>query len=277
MEKQLIQLKVPRDNEVGPEAAKTLFSSLLALPSHGWFKTLLTGKKAASLAFEIYVKDQTIYFQAAAYKPLIPYLQSQVLAQYPNITLQILKPQLDIPASSHLGQLKLKFPYYYPLNTYAEFKDSDPLAATLSILSKAKPDQTYLVQLLVKPTSNKWQQSAQAFLDKGIPQPDGHVKARPDQSIINQKISQSGLAINLRLVAPSQTTLTQLGNSFASFSKGDGNQLTLSPVSNLAKKSFLSKISNRQFSSRPYQVLNVDELATLWHMPTQHVKLPNIA
>jgi len=276
MEKQVLQLRVPRENEIGPEAAQSLFASLLALPNPGWLKKLLTGKLAAPISFEILVKDQTIIFQTCAHNQLITYLQSQLLAQYPNLTFQPTKPDLNLPKSASLANLTLSHSYFYPLKTYQEFQDIDPLSSILSILSKAKKDELYLVQLIVKPTSKNWQASAQAYLEKGIPNPDGSVRARPDKTVIDAKISQSGLAVCLRLVAPNSSSLTQLGNSFAAFARGDGNKFKLIKATALTKKKLSLAINKRQFC-RPSQILNLEELATLWHLPTQSIKLPNIA
>jgi len=268
---QTLKLRVPRDNQIGPEAALNLFSSLTSLPAYSKLKTLISGQKTPTIAFEITVKDQTIFFQVTTHQALTSYVQSQILAQYPNTTLEIDKKPTILKSPSVSGKFKLTYPSFYPLKTFLGFKELDPLASILGLLSKAKADDQYLFQLLIQPTSSKWISQARAFIDKGIPQPDGHVKARPDQRIIEEKIAQTGFAFNLNIVAPNKTKLNELAHTFGAFARGDANNLKF------VSKANLNNINKRQFVKAPAQVLNLDELASLWHLPTDSIKIPNIA
>ena len=55
--------------------------------------------------------------------------------------------------------MKLNGTYLYPIKTYSEFKDVDPLASLLAVLSKAQPNDRIVIQYLLNPVGSGWQSS----------------------------------------------------------------------------------------------------------------------
>lgn len=284
MEKQVLEIKVPKDSQETPEAASALFASLSNLKSS--FLDKLRGK-GKCLSFEIALFKQTIRFYTVVTTDFEPYFISQLTAQYPKAIIARVKDYLlDWPQKKvAFGQLVLTKPYYYPLKTYKDFHDIDPLSSFLGTLAKARPDDKALFQLLIKPAGVGYASSARKILDKGVPTSGGeHSRAHPQANLIQQKISQKAFKVGLRLLAVSNdgnsgnSFLNHLAGSFGNLTLGEGNSLTLKKPA-LFKDNFLTSIKQRQFKYVPrYQFLNIEELATVFHLPNENLaKIKNIS
>jgi hypothetical protein len=286
----ILSLRMPKDAEQTPEAAAQLFSSLKSLARPSIFSKIFGPQKC--LAFEIVVCQQTIYFLAFTPQSFTSFLESQITAQYPQIVIapvgDYLLPWIKSTQKA-FGQLTLSSSFYYPLRTYEDFKDIDPLSSVLGTMAKANPNELLLFQLIIAPTDSTWQKSALNLVEKGVTTstPNGHFQTRslPHADIIEKKASLPGFKTGLRLLACSESQekseklLINLAGSFGSFSLGEGNTLILKKPLPFQKNSFLKSILNRSFKYIPrHQILNVAEIATLFHPPTEKLsRLKNIA
>lgn len=273
---QILELKVPRDNEYTPENMAACFSGLAHLPGVSFFSRLL-GKKPTILSFEIGCFDQRIHFYVVSPLSLVPYLESQILAQYPLCLIEKAKEFSLNFSRLKLAQMVLTSAYYYPLKTYLEFKEVDPLSSILGVMSKARPTEEFLVQTLLR-RAGDWQEKARILLQKGKEVEPGKTIAYPDKGIIGEKISQPGFATIIRIAASSDSLLSSLSGAFGAFTRGDGNSLSLRKPQFWQREKFEKAVRERSFAYSPkYQVLNIEELATLWHLPNKEIKVPNIA
>lgn len=284
MEKQILEIKVPKDSEETPEASAALFASLSNYkPS---FIQKFLGREKC-LSFEISLFNQTIRFYAVVSTDFEPYFVSQLAAQYPKAVVARVKDYLaDWPLKkAAFGQLVLSKSYYYPLKTYKDFQDIDPLSSFLGTLAKAGPDDKALFQLSISPAGEGYANSARKILDKGVPTPDGqHSRAHPQANLIQQKITQKAFKTSLKLLAISQDKLTSsaflnhLAGSFGNLTSGEGNSLVLKKPT-IFKNKFLESIIKREFKFVPrWQFLNIEELATIFHLPNQDLaKIKNIS
>jgi hypothetical protein len=280
-EKIVFELRVPRENEYTPEVAASLLSSL-ARGARTSFLEKLKGRAGVNLALEIACFDQTIHFFTIVPTNQASYLESQLVAAYPLCTLEKQKDYLAnfqfSSFNSQWGQLVQSAPYYYPLKTYQDFTDIDPLSSVLGVMSKAKPEEFFLVQFVFAPAGSGWQRGTRKILEKGVVDAEGNREPLPDAKIIEEKIGQVGFGTAVRLVASSEQLLSSLVGSFGAFSRADGNSLKLVKPRVWQKAKFLKSILNRNFAFAPrFQVFNILELATLWHLPSNLIKLPNIA
>ena len=266
----IIEILVPKSSEKTPEAATQLFTSLLSLPK----KPLFSFKPPVSLAFEIASVDQTIHFLIVCPKDMTNFLESQLSAQYPeSILIQLPKDYLTGNLQSftpHFCKLELARPFYLMLRTFRDLKETDILSSVLGTMSKAGPNDFLALQILIAQAGN-WQSYGQALIDKGIPLPAdsvGKSSPHPQAKNITEKIGLAGFWTNVRLIANSPENLKSLANSFSAY-QSEVNSLKIKRILPFRRKKFLESLISRSFEMAPKnQVLNLDELSSLWHPPS---------
>ncbi len=271
-------LKLPRNTEVTPEASQTFLSALIQINKLPFLQKLL-GNKSQALALEIMLINQQIRFQITCDVDLVPFVETQIQSNYPLVIIEKIKdplsPSVTKPvAGLEVINLKLKQGNYYPLATFGNFQDVDPLASILSVLSKGSPDEIGLVQYALQSISTSWQRKGQLYAEKGVKNEDGTYSPRSDENVIKEKISYPGFRVSVRLAANTKKTLSELYSAFGVFSRADGNTFTRK------KKGFIKKSSaNKNLIKRKVvgnQILNVLELATIWHLPSEKIQTPTI-
>ena len=145
-------------------------------------------------------------------------------------------------------------------------------------MAKAKPNDFFLFQTVLSAAPSSWQRGAKKILEKGILDAEGTMHPHPDKSIIEEKINQVGFKVGIRLMAASEELLSSLAGSFGVYSRADGNSLRLAKPRLWQKNRLLKSILERSLTLTPrFQFFNVLEVASLWHLPTNLIKLPNIA
>lgn len=266
-------LKLPRNIEVTPEAAQTFLAALTQINSVSFFQRL-TGTKPQALALEIALINQQIQFQITCDTEIVPFVTTQIQSNYPLVLLEkVPDPIVEQPLS--VTGLALRNGSYYPLATYANFTDVDPLASILSVLSKADPDDVAIVQLALESTPSSWQAAGASFAERGRKNEDGTYAPRSDQTIIKEKISYPGFKVSIRVAANTNETRKALVAAFGVFTRADGNSFKTKGASLLKPKSLNSHLLSRTVADN--QILNIVELATIWHLPSEKIKTPTIA
>lgn len=133
--------------------------------------TLLSGTFAKSwlysqrhIAFEIVAQGEQIFFYVAVPAGLVTSVEKALIAAYPGIQIvhvadhNIFSPTGKIQTVSG-GELRLTNKSMYPIQTYKTL-DFDPLSGMLSGLSRLKADEGAAVQIMIRPTSDKFSKSA---------------------------------------------------------------------------------------------------------------------
>ncbi|MEK7111713.1 MAG: DUF87 domain-containing protein [Patescibacteria group bacterium] len=265
-------LKLPRNTEVTPEAAQTFLAALTQINSVSFLQRL-TGTRPQALALEIALINQQIRFQITCDTDIVPFIQTQIQSNYPLV---IIEKATDSLSGQNLSftPLKLKQGSYYPIATYANFTDIDPLASILSVLSKSSPDQLAIVQYAIESTSSSWQASGANFAERGKKNEDGTYSPRTDQTIIKEKISYPGFKVSVRVASNTRETLKELISAFGVFARADGNSFSVKKFL-FGKKGGVQELVERKVTDN--QILNIVELATIWHLPSDKIKTPTIA
>jgi hypothetical protein len=264
-------LKLPRNQEVTPEAAKTFLSALIGINSVSAFQKLI-GKESRPLSLEIASVNQQILFLITCDNELLPFVENQIQSNYPLVVMEkIADPILNLKLE--VKNLKLAKGNYYPIATYDKFTDIDPLSSVLSVFSKAEPTEIVMVQVALEAISTSWQAKGASYADMGSKNEDGSYSPRADKAIITEKISQPGFRTAVRLISNTQRTLTELSSSFGVFTRSDGN--TFKGGSGLFKSHpKIEDALSRKVTGDT--ILNVMEIATLWHLPSEKIKITGI-
>lgn len=270
-----LQLKLPRNTEVTPEAAQTFLTTLTQIKKVGFLQSLL-GQKPQKLSLEIILKDQEIGFYITASSDLKDFIVSQIQSSYPlSIIDKVKDPIAQNTKPLSIYFLKLKKGDYYPLNTYDHFTDIDPLSPLLSILSKSTPDDFTIIQYALESAGSVWQKSGTTFAETGEKKEDGSYSPRPDHTIIKEKVSFSGFRASIRIASTKNEMANELVKAYAIFDRSDANSLYASSPSKFRAKKEITDLYQRNVADK--QILNIKELATLWHLPSEKIKTHSIA
>ncbi|MFH0979509.1 MAG: type IV secretory system conjugative DNA transfer family protein, partial [Candidatus Roizmanbacteria bacterium] len=271
-----LQIRNPKDDETPIESATQIFASLLPSCIPLWKRWYLHPK---TYAFEIYLIAQTLYFYVTAPKTTETFIQSLVSSSFPTSTTKKTGDPMDLIFKSKklvVGEVALNSYSYLPTKTYFDFKDVDPLSALLGFLSKQPAHLKMAVQIAITPAYFPWADAAvSAARHLAYDETADRYGQNPQRMLIMKKASfQGGKAVVRLLVGSTQDSvdpypyLTQLAGTFGSFSLGEGNQYGFKRRI-FFKDALLKRVKNRKIAyfERQFQILNAQELATLWHPP----------
>ncbi len=278
----LLEIKTARTDEQTPEAMKQFLSSLVNLR-----KTVIPGFWYNNIPFtlELAVVDQLVYFYLYVGVEYQGFFESQLVAQYPKALISKAKdymPELlEKQDTLSYGQLKLSNGSLYPIKTYADFKDVDPLSSLLGVLSKTQIGDRLSVQFQLVPVGSWWQRRGvrtanSSYADKMT----GKVTTNPYAKEILLKVGEPGFHVAIRVAVNSTDKfrsdhlLTQIAQSFVPYHTTLNGFMFRKPYF-WQRKKLLEVIRTRSNAFMPrWQMLNVSELASLYHFPG--VKLANI-
>ena len=304
----ILEIRLPQENEFTPESMSSLLSNFVQM-SHSSFFNRLFGKKSTITSLEIVLQNGQIHFYVTIPTGNFEFFRAQILAQYPTAITKESKDYLvdfnetsdvnkfsarnhanEVPAREHgkfdlhsvvYQQLTLARPYSYPLKTNRDFRDTDPLSSVLSPLARSQADSDFfLYQILLSPPPKNWQSSIVSVIQNGIivDKEKGFRQAHPDKQVFETKIQYPGLLTQINLLSNNSDLLNSISSSFGIFTSPRGNYIKSSTPSFLFKNKLQKSIFERSLlSGLKTQILNVEELAAMWHFPTALTKLPNIA
>jgi hypothetical protein len=266
-------LKIPRNTEVTPEAAQTLLSTLTSINSVSGFSRLM-GERPQVLSLEIALINQQIHFLITCDSELIQFIKAQLRSNYPLVIMEEIEDPIAGKALE-VSELSLRKGNYYAIATYANFTEIDPLASVLTILSKGDPDELTIIQYALQGSGSSWQSSGSRLAETGGGKTEeGKYLPHPDATAIKEKISYPGFLVSVRIGSNSKQTLNEIKSAFGVFTKSDGNSFTSKKYGILGKPNLLRYLMDRRVSGG--EVLNIVELATLWHLPSDKIKITSI-
>lgn len=272
----ILEIKTSRLSEETTEAMVQFLASLTGLRK----RFMLLWKLGHPISLELAMFNQTIHFYVTCPASLKTFIEGQLTGAYPKSLIVNTKdymPGIIADKSSlAMGQMKLSSSYLFPLKIYSEFKDVDPLASLLSSLAKAQPNDRVVIQYLLNPIGSSWHKSGEQMMNKKTKDAAGVEHANPNSKIIAQKIAFHGfkaairIAVNSSSYERSRALMYEIANSYSSFNNPSGNSLTLKKLYLWQKDRFIKSISTRSKRFAPSsQILNLEEVATLFHFPTE--------
>ncbi|BCX13589.1 MAG: hypothetical protein KatS3mg085_121 [Candidatus Dojkabacteria bacterium] len=297
--KMLIKITVPQNNEKGPESAEILYQAL-----HGILKN--KPKAFDHLSFEIFAHSTGVFFLMAFNSQYLQFIENQIYAQYPDAQITVVKDyaeNLNYP-QIQIKELTLSKPFYLPIKTFSNF-EVDPLASITASLSKLSTQSIVALQLLVRPIDNTWQSTGNKYISdlKNKKDEKGNkvgLESTEAQEIseIEKKNNKLGFEFVIRLLSagPDEVTVnSNLENLMSTFKQFQAPQLN-SLKEKTDKKNFFKRILSfffenqgkqkmlkiknfreRFLSSKEKGILNTEEIASIYHLPTKNVQTPTIS
>jgi hypothetical protein len=283
----LLQIAVPKGNEIKIDAMEQLISSLYSIKKGG-FKQKYSVQPAIS--FEIVAKQEDIRFYIWTPKGFRDLVEKQVHGAYPDA--EVVEVQ-EYNIFSEEGKvayksLQLSKDNYYPIKTYKDLP-TDPLSLLTSAMAKMGEKEAVAVQILVSPTEPDWQNKGAAFISETKRQEADPEKARfavPAATLeaIENKVGKPGFETSVRIVVVSENQasadmhLANIESAFAQFS-GELNGFTTRTIRR--KGAFVEDFLYRyqpmvHFLGSRKSILNSEEVASIYHFPNKQVTTPHI-
>lgn len=272
---------IPRETEVTAESAATFLSTFPAILRKSLFDIWIKGEERPVVALEVGVFEQKIRFLVSCSSHLTQFIISQIQSTYPlSVITPVQDPLLELTSKLTVAELKLNLASFYPFKTWADFRDTDPINSYLSVMSKAEPGEVMYISFVISPPPNSWQESGRRAIDRGRSMggqstQSGYSEKRgslPNARGIEEKIGQAGFAITASIAVSKSSRLAELGAVFGVFARPDGNSwgVSRSMFIELARKRLMRR------EPREKRVISIAELATIWHLPSDKVKIPMI-
>ncbi len=288
LETVLLQIAVPRDNEIKIDAAEQMFASLHSI-AHGDFWSFL--KPQEHLSFEIVAKPEDIRFYVAVPKKLTDLVEKQIHGAYPGADIRQVE---EYSLFSETGKvafaaLCLSGADYQPIRIFRDLP-TDPLSSITSVLAKMRPGEAAAVQILIQPANDKWRGTGRSYISKVKKNEANPEKASfsvdpKTLEAIEQKVSKPGFNAVIRCVVSAETrenAQMHLDNLLTSFSQFSSDHNHFTKVKMPFKQLFMIDFIYRYFPVmniplfRQFSVMNSDELASVFHLPNKSIETAHI-
>src|SRR3989304_314996 len=283
----LLQVAVPRGNEIKIDAMEQLFASLASIKKGGWKQKF---SYQPSVSFEIVAKAEDIRFYVWTPKKLQDLVEKQIHGAYPDAEI-VEEPEYNIfneGGKVAYKSLQLKRANFYPIKTFKELP-TDPMSTITSAMAKMGKDEAAVVQILISPADSSWQKEGSGFIAEtkkaeSDPQKAKFATSAKTLEAIESEVGKPGFETSIRIVAVAPTEeqanvhLSNISGAFEQFSS-EFNSLGKRKIR--VKGAFMEDFLYRYqpmfhlFGSRP-SVLNSEELATIYHLPSKKVSTPHI-
>jgi len=292
----LLQVILPRDNEIKIDAAEQMFASLASLRLGGRFSFL---KPQPHFSFEIVGIPGDIRFYVHAPRKLQDLVEKQINGSYSDAEITVVQEKEDAVNKGRIvgneynifsetgkvafASLKLKNRNYLPIKVYKELA-VDPLSAITSTLAKMTEGEGAAIQIMVSPADSKWKKIGRLHVSstkktEANPETAKYSADPKELEAIENKISKQGFDVVVRIVVSStslEAARAHLSNIKTAFSQFNGfNALTSNK--HRFKGAFMNDFIYRYMPVRGQTaVLSSEELATIFHFPNKSVVTPHI-
>lgn len=292
----LLQVSLPRDNEIKIDAAEQLFASLAAI---GKPPTRFSFKSPPHLSFEIVGLPGDIRFYVHTPKKLRDFVEKQINGAYPDAEITaVTEPAAKQKQGRVMGadynifseegrvafaSLATHREGYKPIKVYKDFP-FDPMSSLTSILSKMSDGEGAAIHVLISPAGDEFKKHGRAHLahtkkTESDPEKATYESDAKELEGVETKISKPGFNTVIRVVVSSSTKeaaeahLENIVNAFEQFS----GQNSFSKNKLRMKGSFINDFVYRYFPIfHQTNVMSSEELATIFHFPNKAVSTPGI-
>lgn len=301
----MLLLQVPRTNDKKELAAEQMFAALhglLMFPPEKRFQAA----RRVRVSFEIAVKQKRIGFYVCVPQYLKGFVEEQIYAQYPSVQISEVADfsRQDVPGASLLAaEMRLSNNPALPIKTFQSF-EVDPLASITATLAKFDENEEAWIQLVMQPAAKNWHKKSERYISSlrggGSGSTSGAILkafwAPPEQasgaapklteydqaraSGAEDKSHKLAFETSLRIVyrgtaSPHQATL-RIQSIIASYKQFNTTYLNGFEQARISQDhAMLTQYQERKMG-RQLSVLNIEEVATLCHLPHTNVETPYI-
>lgn len=181
----LLEVQIPKEILKTPKAMEQIFTGLYAIShSPNLIEKYRDGEVQRWLSFEIFANEEGVGFYIRTPVEYRRLVESQIYSQYPQAEIFEVEDYAlrfkDLPTADHnlwgteMVLAKDAKETAYPIRTYQYFEEKeeekrlDPLASLTEVLSTLEPGEEVWIQILIRPTSDKWVKAGQELVDKLI-------------------------------------------------------------------------------------------------------------
>jgi Type IV secretion-system coupling protein DNA-binding domain len=156
----LLSIELPRENERSPLAAEQMYASL-----HGLLR--FTPESLEHISLEMISTAAGIRFYVFSPTNFRNFVEGQIYAQYPDAEIKEVEdyttkvPEINAVAATDLILTK---DYIFPIKTFRDFEEVDPLASITSTLSKIRENEQVWIQILIRPVDDLWQDRGHSYV-----------------------------------------------------------------------------------------------------------------
>jgi len=315
VESDLLVLEIPKANDKKELAAEQMFASLHGILRDRNELRESRGLQE-HLSFEIASVNGQIRFYVWVPKTLRSFVESQIYSQYPTVQIYEAEEDYVAHERAHsivhTAEITLTDNEMLPIKTFQSF-EVDPLAGITGTLAKLESTgEEIWVQMLVQPIADEWHKSSEKWVksvrsgrqfnvSSGLWQwfsgllealwkpPEAgktvsEVKELSERdktrlSEAEKKATKLGYRVKIRLAYLGESTesarqrMQALVGTFKQFNSTNLNGFKIKGGS--FRKEDLIPYRSRAFTSGGF-ILNIEELASVYHLPHTNVETPNI-
>ncbi|MDN5275931.1 MAG: hypothetical protein JWN33_580 [Candidatus Saccharibacteria bacterium] len=315
IEGDLLLLEIPKTNDKQELAAEQMFASLHGILRDKSELKLNNGVQE-HLSFEVASVNGQIRFYAWVPKTLRSFVESQIYSQYPTVQIREADEDYVAHEREHsvvhTAEITLTDNEMLPIKTFQSF-EVDPLAGITGTLAKLESTgEEVWVQILVKPIADDWHKdserwarnvkSGQGVLRPGVGlawiggllealwkppeegRPTSETKELSDRdktriSEAEKKATKLGYEVRIRLAYLGESSengrlrMQAIVGTFKQYNSTNLNGFKMSSSS--FKKEDIAPYRQRSFGNKGF-ILNIEELASVFHLPHTSVETPNI-
>lgn len=299
----VLLLQVPRTNEKKELAAEQLFASLHGLLIAGE-KRRFSAAHRQRLSFEIAVQHKRIGFYVWVPEYLKSFVEEQIYAQYPTVHISEVEDytlnQAHYPTQL-AAELRFAANEALPIKTFPSF-EVDPLAAITAALAQFEDNEEAWLQVIIRPASDTWYKKSERYAHsiRGAKVSSGSglltsLWAPPTNTSESAKLAEHESAqaaaaeakshklayeVGLRIIYRGQGSPTQARMRVQAIT-ASFKQFNTTYLNGFAQKilgdspHFIDLYRHRTLGKRGF-VCNIEEVASLYHLPHTNVETPNI-
>ncbi len=304
----VLLLQVPRTNEKKELAAEQMLASLHGLLFTSEQRMFGAAHHRERISFEIAVKAKRIGFYVWVPDYLKSFVEEQVYAQYPTVHISEVDDYTLTDVSPNAvelaAELKLVSHEALPIKTFPSF-EVDPLAAITATLAQFEGDEEAWLQVVIRPAANNWYKKSEQYAakvkgsggggstTKGMlgalwAPPEAGGSAAPKLAeyesaqarAAEEKSHKLAYEVAVRIVYRGQTSPAQarlrMQAITASFKQFNTTYLNGFSHKILSQTAFNVQLYRERALVRRGFVLNIEEVASLYHLPHTNVETPNI-